>query len=553
MKVLDFIIGFGSRGQSSLVNSVSQIQQRLDSANGAAMRLTQTVGSGLKNAFMSLPGAQFFTNPVIAISAGIGTVSKLGMQAEKTAKSFDVLVGSASMSSSMLSEINKYADNTLWSRMDATNAAQSLLAYSVPAEKVVDDLKMLGDISLGDANRMSTLASVFGQISTAGKLMTQDYKQLLNVGFNPLYDISQMTGKSIATLQDEMSKGKISFEMFEQAVVHATSAGGKYHDMIESLASTTSGTFEQVKGSFTATLLEIYNLIQPMVSSVLKGLNALLTGIKQIIPILSDISPLIAGITAAVAAYNVVQLVSNNLLKGFTITEGIHYMWLLLVEKAQWLLNAAMSANPIGLVIALVVGLVTAITICWNKFEGFRAVILTVWDTVKGFGNVIKTYLIDRITGFISGIGTLGKAISKLFKGDFEGAWESAKEGAMSLTGMNAVKKAASGTSTLIGGIKSNYDRRLADEKAKKVTAPSVPGVADTPLLGAAAYGGSTTKNAETITTGGTRNTSINMTISKFFDNMNISMENSEDDEDLQDKMVEYINRALEIALSAAR
>lgn len=553
MKVLDFIIGFGSRGQSSLANSVSQIQQKLDSANGAAVRLTQTVGSGLKDAFMSIPGAQFFTNPIVAISAGIGTVSKLGMQAEKTAKSFDVLVGSTSMSSSMLDEINKYADNTLWSRMDATNAAQSLLAYSVPAEKVVKDLKMLGDISLGDTNKMSTLASVFGQISTAGKLMTQDYKQLLNVGFNPLYDISQMTGKSIAVLQDEMSKGKISFEMFEQAVVHATSAGGKYYGMIESLASTTSGTFEQVKGSFTATLLEIYNLIQPMVSSVLKGLNTVLTAVKQVIPLLSSISPIIGGITAAVSAYNVAMLFSNGLLKGLTVTEGIHFMWLMLLEKAQWLLNVAIKANPISFVIGLVAGLVAAVTICWKKFEGFRAVILTIWDTVKGFGDVIKTYLIDRITGFISGIGALGKAISKLFKGDFEGAWESAKEGVSSLTGMDAIRKAASGAGTVIGGIKGNYDTRLADEKTKKVTVPSIPGVVETPQLGATAYGGSTTTSAETITTGGTRNTSINMTISKLIDGLTISMENKEDDKELQDKVIESVNRALEIALSAAR
>ena len=34
---------------------------------------------------------------------------------------------------------------------------------------------------------------------------------------------------------------------------------------------------------------------------------------------------------------------------------------------------------------------------CWNKFAGFRAVILTVWDTVKGFGNILKQYVLDRI------------------------------------------------------------------------------------------------------------------------------------------------------------
>lgn len=281
MKLIDFIIKFASQGDASVVNAASKIQGSIESAEQAADRLSTTVGGKLKQAFMSLPGAEFFTNPIVAMTAGIGTVSTLGMQAEKTAKSFDVLVGSQDKARKMLDEINDYADNTLWSRMDSSEAAQSLLAYGVLAEKVVKDLKMLGDISLGDKNKMSTLATVFGQISTAGRLMTQDYRQLLNVGFNPLYDISQMTGKSMAQLQDEMSKGTITFEMFEQAVIHATSEGGKYNNMIGSLASTTSGKFEQVKGAFIASLLEVYNLIQPLVSAVLSGLNSVFNGVKE--------------------------------------------------------------------------------------------------------------------------------------------------------------------------------------------------------------------------------------------------------------------------------
>lgn len=556
MNVLDFIIKFGSRGDAKVVDAVSGIQKHLDAAGSAASRLSSSIGGELRDALMSLPGAQFFTNPIVALTAGIGTISSLGMQAEKTAKSFDVLVGSSSQASKMLSEINSYADNTLWSRMDATGAAQSLLAYSIPAEKVVDDLKMLGDISMGDKNRLSTLASVFGQISTAGKLLTQDYKQLLNVGFNPLNDLAQMTGKSMATLQDEMSKGKISFEMFEQAVAHATGEGGKYTGMIDSLAGTTSGTFEQMKGSFMATVLEIYNLIQPMVQTVLGGLNSVLTVIKNIIPAISSITPVLAGITAAVAAYNAVQLVSNGLLKGFTVAEGIHYMWLMLLEKAQWLLNAAMTANPIGIIIAAVAALVAAIVVCWRKFEGFRAVIKTVWDTVKGFGEIIKTYVVDRIQGIISGLGKMGEAIAKLFKGDFVGAWETAKDSAKSLLGVDAARKAAESTKNLAGGIKDNYNSRLASEKAakeNKVDSPRIPGVADSPKLGASAYGATASGQAETVTTGGTRNTSIKMTVAKFFDNVNVSIENASDTQELQDKVVECINRALEIALSAAR
>lgn len=541
MKLLDFIIKFASKGDSSVVSAASRIQSSIDAAEASANKLSVSVGGRLKQAFLSLPGAEFIANPIVAMTAGIGTVAGLGMQAEKTAKSFDVLVGSESKASAMLAEINDYADNTLWSRMDMSSAAQSLLAYSIPAEKVVKDLKMLGDISLGDKNKMATLSSVFGQVSTAGKLLTQDYKQLLNVGFNPLVDISQMTGKSMAQLQDEMSKGKISFQMFEQAVVHATSEGGKYYNMVNSLAGTTSGKFEQVKGSFTASLLEIYNLIQPLLRGVFDGLNSVLTVVKTVIPYISAISPIIGAITAAVAAYNAVQLISNGILKGLTITEGIHFMWLMLVEKAQRMLNAVMAANPIGLVIAAVAALVAGLVIAWKKFDGFRAAVKTTWDTIKGFGEILKIFVIDRIHALLTGLGKMGEAIAKLFRGDFSGAWDAAKE-------------AAEASKNLIGGVKDNYNQRLADEKAKSVSKPGIAGAAaKTPDLSPAAYGSGNEKNAESITTGGTRNTSINMTISKLIETFNVNMECSEDTEELKDKVIESVNRALEIALSAAR
>lgn len=552
MKLIDFIIKFASQGDASVVNAASKIQGSIESAEQAADRLSTTVGGKLKQAFMSLPGAEFITNPIVAMTAGIGTVSTLGMQAEKTAKSFDVLVGSQDKAGKMLDEINDYADNTLWSRMDMSDAAQSLLAYSVPAEKVVKDLKMLGDISLGDKNKMSTLATVFGQISTAGRLMTQDYRQLLNVGFNPLYDISQMTGKSMAQLQDEMSKGTITFEMFEQAVIHATSEGGKYNNMIGSLASTTSGKFEQVKGAFIASLLEVYNLIQPLVSAVLSGLNSVITVLKNVIPHISNLIPVIGGLAAAVAAYNTVQMISNGILKGLTITEGIHYMWLLLVEKAQWLLNAAMSANPIGLVVAAIAALVAGLILAWKKFGGFRAAVKATWDTIKGFGEILKNFVIDRIQGLLTGIGKIGEAIGKLFKGDFSGAWESAKEGVKGITGVEAAQKAASASKNLLGGFKDTYNSRLEQEKSG-VSKPGIAGMVETPDMSPSAYGTGTTKSAESITTGGTRNTSINMTITKLIESFNVSMETAEDTNELQDRVTECMNRALEIALSAAR
>ena len=75
-----------------------------------------------------------------------------------------------------------------------------------------------------------------------------------------------------------------------------------------------------------------------------------------------------------------------------------------------------MSANPIGLIVVGIVALVTAVVLCWQKFAGFRAFILTMWDTIKGFGNIIKQYVIDRITGLLEGVGAIGRGYWSLYE-----------------------------------------------------------------------------------------------------------------------------------------
>ncbi|MDR1155295.1 MAG: phage tail tape measure protein [Bacteroidales bacterium] len=134
----------------------------------------------------------------------------------------------------------------------------------------------------------------------------------------------------------------------------------------------------------------------------------------------------------------------------------------LAVTAAQWLWNIALSANPIGIVIGVVAGLLAGIMALWSKCEGFRAVLYGLWEVAKGFGNIIKDFIVDRIRGFLTGIGALGQAISKLFKGDFSGAWKSAKEGVSGIIGVDAVKNAYSSAK----GLGEAYAKGAAEGRA---------------------------------------------------------------------------------------
>ena len=546
MNISEFIIQLAAKGDRDVISKASALQNSLDSADRSAGRLRKSLG----DAFRSLPGAEFVMNPFVAITAGVGVVSKLGMEAEKTSTAFNVLVGSEEKAAKMLSEINKYADNTLWDRSTTQEASKTMLGFGVSTETVVDDLKMLGDVAMGDKNKLNQLALVFGQISAAGKLQGQDLLQLINAGYNPLLDISALTGKSVAQLKDDMSKGLITFDMVRAAFQRATGEGGKFNDMTEKIAQTSYGAFEQLKGKLISTLLQLYNIIQPLIIPVLNALGKGLEFIGKMADWasqhLSTIGPVIKVVAVALGAY----VVAANLA---TVATGA-------LSAVFKVVLTLLNLNPFGLIVAGVAALTAAVIVCWNKFAGFRAVILTVWDTVKGFGEILKQYVLDRITGIVSGIGNLGLAIGKLFKGDFAGAWETAKAGARQFTGVEAVGNAVASARDLAGGVRDNYASRLDAERQKQAAKNAIgtpeAAAGTSPVsgsMGLPTAGADPKTTANAITTGGTRNTSIVLNIGKFFEDVNINNTSGKSFSELRDAVLESINRSLEIAVSAAR
>lgn len=109
---------------------------------------------------------------------------------------------------------------------------------------------------------------------------------------------------------------------------------------------------------------------------------------------------------------------------------------------AQWLLNVAMNANPIGIVITAVSALVAVIVWAWNTFEGFRNVIFKSWEALKLFGSVIKEFVIDRLKGLLSGITGIAKVIGHLFNKEWSAAAQSGKKAFDDLLGVSATKDA---------------------------------------------------------------------------------------------------------------
>lgn len=163
--------------------------------------------------------------------------------------SFETLAGKTK-GDKLFGDIKEFATSTPMMMNDLAKGAQTLLGFNIEAEKVMPILHQIGDISMGDSQKFNSLVLAFAQMSSTGKLMGQDLLQMINAGFNPLVVIAEKTGKSISTLKEEMSDGKISVEMVADAFASATGEGGKFHGMLERQSKGMKGAVSNLEGAW---------------------------------------------------------------------------------------------------------------------------------------------------------------------------------------------------------------------------------------------------------------------------------------------------------------
>lgn len=89
-----------------------------------------------------------------------------------------------------------------------------------------------------------------------------------------------------------------------------------------------------------------------------------------------------------------------------------------LLAAAQYALNAAWAANPLGLLIAGIAAVIAIVVVCYNKFAGFRAFLWATWAVIKEVGSIIVDYFMglkDVLVGtFTLDSDQVGRGMDKL-------------------------------------------------------------------------------------------------------------------------------------------
>lgn len=250
-----------------------------------------------------------------------------------------LLGGNEDRLNNIMGQIKEYALASPLNTKDMVGAVQMMTSFGIEAEKSIDYLKAIGDISMGDSGKFNSLALAFSQMSSAGKLMGQDLMQMVNAGFNPLEEISRKTGKSIGELKNEMSKGAITSKMVQDAFISATSAGGKFYGMASEGAKTLNGQISMLQESFDNMFNEIGSKGEGVVMSAVQAATYLVENYEQV-------GRVIVGLATSFGIYRTAVALATMTTNGYTIAETLAYTRMLLLEKATKLLNMTMLANP---------------------------------------------------------------------------------------------------------------------------------------------------------------------------------------------------------------
>lgn len=255
---------FSADGMAQVKTKAAQAGQALDQAAKSA----GTFDSKLAKVKGALSGIGGILATIGAGSAAVGMI-KLAAEAEQTAIAFDVLLGSAAKSKTMVDDIRALDMKTVFGARELGDAAKMMLNYGVAGESVVPMLSTISDIASGDSMKLEGLTRAFGQMAATGRLMGQDLNQMINAGFNPLEEISRRTGVSMGTLKKKMEDGGISAEMVARAFESATSAGGRFHGMNDRMSQTTAGQFAKLKSNVELLAIEIGTQLLPVANDLI--------------------------------------------------------------------------------------------------------------------------------------------------------------------------------------------------------------------------------------------------------------------------------------------
>lgn len=323
-------------------------------------------------------------------------------QFQQTEMAFKTMLQSEEKADALMKQMIHTAAITPFGVEDVTEGAKQLLAFNVAAEDVNKTLIGLGDVAAGMGLNLKDLVMLYGTTIAKGKMDTMDLYQFLNRGIPIADEIAKVMGldvtNAIKEVQKQIKAGKVTSDVFIQAMQSMTAEGSKFGGLMEAQSKTITGQISNIEDAIEQMFNDLGKSQEGVINT---GLGVVSTLVEN----WETVGKVVMTVVAAYGAYKAAVIVLTAIEKT-RIAIGTAQAFLSLTKEvtsakdAMLLFNMATSANPLGLLL----GTLAAAATLFIAFGDSAKDASTMTDK---FGEDAKKAT-SRVNSLLSVIDTLG-------------------------------------------------------------------------------------------------------------------------------------------------
>lgn len=281
-----------------LTDSMSQMIER--------MKAAPTAGEGMTSLFQRVTGDAHMLSATLLGGLGFeqlaGSIFNTRSQFQQLEISFNTMLGSADKSKQLMDELIQTAAHTSFDMSSITGGAKQLLAYGTEAKDVNKTLVQLGDIASGLNIPLGDLVYLYGTTVSQGRMFTMDLRQFMGRGVPLAEELGKILHQNTTEVQESVSKGKVTSDIFKEAIANMTQAGGRFGGLMEQQSKTFEGQWSNIGDSIQQMFNEIGKKSEGVFSSGLSIISAMVENWQEVIKVIGVATVAVGSYRASLMA-----------------------------------------------------------------------------------------------------------------------------------------------------------------------------------------------------------------------------------------------------------
>lgn len=329
--------------------------------------------SGLENMSDRLKQSLMGLGLAFSMKGLVAEVANVRGQFQQLEVAFNTMLGSADKADALMAQLVRTAAITPFDLEGVAQGAKQLLAYGMEAENVNETLTRLGDIAAGLSMPLNDLVYLYGTTMAQGRLYTQDLNQFTGRGIPMIEELAKVFGVAESKVKELVEAGRVGFPEVQKVIENLTGEGSKFGGLMEEQSKTITGQISNIEDAIASMFNDMGKQSEGVINTTLSGVTYMVEHYEQMGRVLMGLVATYGTYRTACMTVAAVQSLMTTGIGAMTAAEAIHYGWIVMVEKAQKLLNATMLSNPYVLVATAIASVVAVMISMKTETELIKA------------------------------------------------------------------------------------------------------------------------------------------------------------------------------------